>query len=105
MHLAMNNLELAKLNEIAVKVGSMEATQNAQAQAIGKMANSVDRLIDKLDKSDDIAREADQRAKSAHHRIDEMKSDITWLRRTVISSIITGVIGGAIALLWRVLGS
>lgn len=62
-----------KLNEIAVKVGRMEAVQEAQAHAIGKMADNVGRLVDKLDRSDDIAREADQRARLAHHRIDKLE--------------------------------
>jgi methyl-accepting chemotaxis protein len=104
--------EMEKLNEIAVKVGRMEATQEAQAEAVGKMANSVDRLVDKLDRSDDVAREAEQRARSAHHRIDEsnkrmdeVASDIKWLWRTVITAIITGAIGGAITLLWKGVGS
>ena len=108
----MSDQELDKLNEIAVKVGRMEEKQEAQAESISRLANSIDRLIDKLDQSDDIAREADQRAKSAHHRIDEankrmdgFENDVKWLWRTIIAAIITGVIGGAVTLLWKSIGS
>ncbi|MFC5528462.1 hemolysin XhlA family protein [Cohnella yongneupensis] len=101
-------VEIEKLNEIAVKVSGMEATQRAQSDAVGKMASSVERLVEKLEKSDDIAREADQRARAAHHRIDdtnvqvrEVKDDIKWLWRTIVGAIIVSGVGGAIAFLWK----
>ncbi len=102
------SVEMDKLNEIAVKVSGMESTQKAQAEAIGKMAHSVDRLVDKLDKSDDIAREAMQSAKSAHHRIDDLKKDQEgvrvgqrWLIGTTISAVALFLTG--IGLLWNLL--
>jgi len=39
-----------------------------------------------------IANEALQSAKSAHHRIDEVRSDVTWAWRTAIGALITGAI-------------
>jgi methyl-accepting chemotaxis protein len=68
----LENTELGMLAEINNKVGKLEGAQEASVRAIGEMATNVNRLIEKLDQSNDIAREADQRARSAHHRIDEM---------------------------------
>jgi hypothetical protein len=84
--------EMEKLNEIAVKVSAMEATQKAQAESVGKMANSVDRLVEKWDKSDDVAKEAAISARSAHKRIDAIEDNQRWLWRTVIGAIILAVI-------------
>ncbi|BBI32377.1 hemolysin XhlA family protein [Cohnella abietis] len=60
----------------------------------------------------DLASEALDKAKSAHHRvddinkrIDEVAADIKWLWRTVIATIISGAISGGIALLWKGVGS
>jgi methyl-accepting chemotaxis protein len=69
----MNAPETQMLSEIALKVGRLEVLQESNAKAIQDMASSVNRLVEKLEKSDDIAREADQRARSAHHRLDEMR--------------------------------
>ncbi|UUZ95972.1 hemolysin XhlA family protein [Paenibacillus sp. P25] len=69
----MSTPETKMLSEIALKVGRLEVLQESNAKAIQDMAMSVNRLVDKLDKSDDLAREADQRARSAHHRLDELK--------------------------------
>ncbi|WP_246066878.1 hemolysin XhlA family protein [Paenibacillus koleovorans] len=112
----MSEPEIKMLSDIAVKVSRLEANGEANAKAIGDMAHSVNRLVDKLDRSDDIAREADQRAKSAHHRIDKVESDtdkrlggvqddIKWLWRTVLGAIIAGVIAGGIALIWKTIGA
>ncbi|MGG6309769.1 hemolysin XhlA family protein [Paenibacillus macerans] len=108
----MNNPEMEMLAKINNQIGKLEGAQEASTRAIGDMATNINRLIEKMDKSDDIAREAEQRARSAHHRIDEVKKevsevkgDITWLWRAVIGAIITGVIGGGIALIWKLIGS
>lgn len=39
------------------------------------------------------ANEADQRARSAHHRIDEIADNQRWLWRTVVGGIVAAVIG------------
>lgn len=107
----MSNPEMEILTKINSRIGKLEGSQEASVRAIGDMATNINRLIEKMDKSDDIAREAEQRSKSAHHRIDDMKKevsevkgDITWLWRTVIGAIVTGGIGGAIALIWKLIG-
>jgi len=89
----------------------MEALQESNIRTTSELTANVNRLVEKLDKSDDIAREADQRARAAHHRIDEVNKrvednsgDIKWIWRTVIAAIITGGIGGAIAILWKGVG-
>jgi methyl-accepting chemotaxis protein len=103
--------ELNMLSDIAIKVGKLEAGQEATAKSIGDMANSVNRLVEKLDQSDDIAKDASNRARSAHHRIEEVKveiadikGDIKWLWRTVLTAAITGAIGGAAAFIWKGIG-
>lgn len=110
----MNNPELVKLNEIAVKVGSLEATQAAQADAMEKMANGIERLVDRLDRSDDIARKAEQRADAAHKRIDDTNRRVDdtndavkdirkgqrWLIGTLISTAALFI--ATLGLLWKV---
>lgn len=99
------------LSSINSRLGKLEGGQEATVRAINDMATNVNRLIEKMDRSDDIARDANQRSKSAHYRIDDVekevagiRSDITWLWRAVIGAIITGSIGGAIALIWKLIG-
>ena len=108
----MNQTEIQALGKIESRLARLEALQEASVRTTNELTANVNRLVEMLDRSDDIAREADQRAKSAHHRIDEMgkriddvENDITWLWRTVIASIITGAIGGAIALIWKGFGA
>lgn len=96
----MNNSETQMLSDIALKVGRLEVLQESNAKAIQDMASSVNRLVDKLDKSDDIAREADQSARSAHHRIDEVADNQKWLWRTVVGALLLGAVG----LLWKGVG-
>lgn len=118
----LSNPELLKLNEIAIKVGQLEVLQINNARSIGDMASSVNRLVDKWDKSDDIAREADQRARSAHHRIEEtnkhydgevrtinarldkevkeIKDGQKWLIGTTFT--VVGLFMTAVGLLWKV---
>lgn len=103
----MSQQEGQVLSDIAVKVGKLEALQEANTRAISDMASSVDKLVTKLDQSDDIAREAIQSTKSAHYRIDdttkkvkEIEGDIKWLWRTALGAVITG----AIALLFKFKG-
>jgi len=110
--LSMDATELQALGKIEGRLGRLEALQEATVRTTTELTANVNRLVEKLDRSDDIARDADQRAKSAHHRIDEtvsqiksVQDDIKWLWRTVIAAIITGGIGGAIALLWKGVGS
>ena len=82
----------AQINQIAIKVGAIEADQKANTRAIGELSSSINRLVDKLEKSDDIAKEADQRAKSAHHRIDDANKridDIKVGQRWLIGITIT----------------
>ncbi|MEF3302384.1 hypothetical protein [Paenibacillus sp. GYB003] len=111
----MSDPGMKMLSDIAVKVGKLEALQETNARAIHDMATGLNRLINKLDQSDDIAREADLRAKSAHQRIDEVKlesdkkwsgvqADIEWLWRTVLAAVITGAISGAAAFVWGNIG-
>lgn len=96
----------AQLNQIAVQVGKLETLQEANTKAIGEMAASVNRLVDRLDRSDDIARDAEQRARSAHHRIDEairriddIKSGQRWLIGTTIS--LAGLFVAAVGFIFK----
>ena len=107
----MCSLELNKQSDIPVKLGKLEILQQTNMQALADLSSGVNRLAEKLDKSDDIAREADQRAKSAHYRVDEtnkrmhdIEADIKWLWRTVCTSIITAAIGGGAAIIWKLIG-
>lgn len=61
------------INDLSVAVGQLKVTSEHTAKAMDKMSTSVDRLVERLEKSDDTAREAMQSAKYAHHRQDEFK--------------------------------
>ncbi len=89
----MDANELQALGKIEGRLGRLEALQEAGIRSNTELSDSVNRLVEKLDRSDDIAREADQRARSAHHRIDELADNQRWLWRTVVG----GIIGAAIA--------
>jgi methyl-accepting chemotaxis protein len=107
----LSGQELNMLSDIAVKVAKSETGQESTAKSIGDLASSVNRLVEKLNQSDDVAKDAVNRARSAHHRIDELKTDVTdikgdikWLWRTVLTAVITGAIGGAAAFIWKGIG-
>lgn len=87
------------LSEIAIKVGKLETLQETNAKAIGNMADSVNRLVDKLDKSDDVAKEALQSSRSAHHRINEMRSGQHWMIGTTLT--VVALFFTAVGLLWK----
>jgi methyl-accepting chemotaxis protein len=96
----MSTSEMYQLNDIALKVGRLEVLQEANTKAIAEMTSGVNRLVEKLDKSDDIAREADQRARSAQHQINDLKQSLKWVIGTAIS--FAGVMIAALGFLWKV---
>jgi len=81
-----------QLSEIAVKVGRLEVLQESSSRAIGEMASSVNRLVDKLDQSDDAAKEALDKAKSAHHRLNKIDNVIFWAGTTIVGAVVLGLI-------------
>lgn len=85
------------LKDIAVKVGRLEVMQESNTKAIGEMASSVNRLVDKLDKSDDAAKEALDKAKSAHHRLNKIDKIIFRVGMTIICAVILALMG----MLWE----
>ncbi len=91
----------AQLQAIAHQVVKLETLQEVNNKALTDMASSVSRLVDRLDKSDDTAREADQRARAAHHRIDEVRASIDGIKQGQRWLITTsfGLIGLAASLL------
>jgi hypothetical protein len=76
----MDANELQALSKIEGRLGRLEALQEANVRANAELTASVNRLVEKLDRSDDLARDADQRARSAHHRIDETNKRIDDMR-------------------------
>ena len=98
--MSMTQSELNALGKIESRLARLEALQEANVRTTNELTANVNRLVEKLEKSDDLAREADQRARSAHHRIDEVRADVTWAWRTALGALITG----AIALIWKAVG-
>ena len=95
----MSAAETKILNDIAVKVGQMEVMQANNTKSIGDIADNLNRLVNKLDQSDDIAREAMQSAKSAHHRLDKIEDNNKWLWRAISSGFIGIVISAIVAVI------
>ena len=86
-----------QLNEISLKVGRVEVLQEMNAKNINDLTHSVQRLVEKLESSSDIAREALDKSKSAHHRLDSIDDNQKWLWRTIVGGIILGLLG----LFWK----
>ena len=82
-----------QLNEISLKVGRVEVLQEMNAKNINDLTHSVQRLVEKLESSSDIAREALDKSKSAHHRLDSIEEGQKWLWRTIVGGIILGALG------------
>jgi methyl-accepting chemotaxis protein len=92
----------AQLNQIAVQVGKLETLQEATAKSVGDLAGAVNRFVDRLDKSDDVAKEAARDAKSAHKRIDEIKTGQRWLIGITIT--LAGLFVSAAVLILKLAG-
>lgn len=86
-----------QLNDIAAKVGRVEVLQEVGAKNINDLTVSVQRLVEKLEDNNEVSREALDRAKSAHHRIDGIEDRQKWTSRALIGAFITG----AAALFWK----
>lgn len=95
----------AQLQVIERQVVKLETLQEVNTRAVTEMAANISRLIDKLDKSDDTAKEAAQRARSAHHRIDELREAVDGIKQGQRWLITTsfGLIGLAASLLGLVI--
>lgn len=118
--LGMNAGEVNALGKIEGRLGRLEALQEANVRSNTELTASVNRLVEKLDKSDDKAREADQRARSAHHRIDdvqeqlkatngriddekrERKADKHWMIGTMLTAV--GATAGIVTLILKEIG-
>jgi hypothetical protein len=75
---------------------------------IRELSTKVDGMKDvkkEVDAANDTAKEALNYAKSGQHQINELKDGQKWLWRTVGGAIIVAIIGGAVALVWKVVGS
>ncbi|MBJ6362083.1 hemolysin XhlA family protein [Paenibacillus sp. MAHUQ-46] len=73
---------------------------------IRELGTKVDAMKDvrkEVEIAKDDAKEALQYAKSGQHQINELKESNKWLKRTVATSLITGVIGWMLTILFRVL--
>jgi len=88
----LSGQELQVLSDINGRLGRLEGAQEANAKANGELAGAVNRLVDKLDRSDDLAREADQRARSAHHRLDRLDKLVFWAGTTIIGALFVGAV-------------
>lgn len=83
------------LADIQQRMVKLETLQEKNAEAIGNMAGNVNRLIDKLDKSDDIAKAAAISARSAHHRINGLIG---------VTIAVMGLFFTALGFVWKVVG-
>lgn len=75
--------------------------ENTEVQT--EILQRLTRVETKLDmqlNAKDIASEALQSTKAAHHRLDDLQANQTWLWRTVIAALIVGAVG----LIWKGIG-
>ncbi|OMF35322.1 hypothetical protein BK133_11130 [Paenibacillus sp. FSL H8-0548] len=66
--------------------------QEVGAKNINDLTTTVQRLVDKLEVNNDISREALDKAKSAHHRLDGIDKIIFWGGTTIIGAIVLSAI-------------
>lgn len=88
----MDANELQALSKIEGRLGRLEALQEATVRTTTELTANVNRLVEKLDRSDDIAREALNKAEYAHQQIGEIADNQRWLWRTVIGGLIASAI-------------
>lgn len=81
-----------QLNDISVKVGRVEVLQEVGAKHINDLTITVQKLVEKFEVNNDLAREALDKAKSAHHRLDGIDKIIFWGGTTIIGAIILSAI-------------
>ncbi|MCM3747470.1 hypothetical protein M3223_08890 [Paenibacillus pasadenensis] len=65
-----------QMNTLIIQVAKLETSQEASTKALSEVAFSVGRLVDRLESSDDVAKEAAQSARSAHKRIDKLEDAV-----------------------------
>lgn len=90
--MGMDATELQALTKIEGRLARLEALQETSIRTTSELTANVNRLVEKLDKSDDMAREAFEKAKSAHKRLDKIDKIIFWAATTIIGTVILGVI-------------
>ncbi|MCM3746513.1 hypothetical protein M3223_04010 [Paenibacillus pasadenensis] len=66
----------AQVSTLVIQVAKLETLQEANTRALSEMATSVGRLVDRLESSDDTAKEAAQSTRSAHKRLDKMEAEL-----------------------------
>ncbi|MGN7454635.1 hypothetical protein ACTHPH_07455 [Paenibacillus pasadenensis] len=97
-----------QLQAIVSQVVKLETLQEVNTRALGELASGVARLIERLEKSDETAREAAQRARAAHHRIDEIRASIDGIKqgqRWLITTSFTliGLAASLLGLVFKIL--
>lgn len=92
MKVRCNVTQEQQLNDISVKVGRVEVLQEVGAKNINDLTVTVQRLVEKFEVNNDISREALDKAKSAHHRLDGIDKIIFWGGTTIIGAIILSAI-------------
>ena len=85
-----------RLGNIELKLCRVETLQEENTKAIQGMAQSIDKLVTKLEESDDLAREASQSARSAHKRIDAINRVLLWAAAAVGSAVIAAIMKGVL---------
>lgn len=63
-----------------------------ETQEILQRLTRVETKIDMMISARDMAQEALQSTKAAHHRLDKLESNQTWIWRTVVGAIIAACI-------------
>lgn len=95
----MEDKEIGGIREDLVR---LQENQQSTNRAITHLTQSIEKLVDKLDASDDVAKEASQRAKSNQHRIDSIEKNLKWLIGTTLT--VAGLFIAALGLLWKIGG-
>ncbi|WP_258012323.1 MULTISPECIES: hemolysin XhlA family protein [unclassified Paenibacillus] len=95
----MGDTELSEVNAVVEETTKALMGIQIQLARMEKTLESVPAMAATLEATRDLAREAMQSSKSAHHRLDKIEDGQKWLWRTISGSAIAVVIGAIVAVL------
>ncbi|WP_339273604.1 hemolysin XhlA family protein [Paenibacillus sp. FSL W8-0426] len=96
----MDNTNISEVNAVVEETTKALMGIQIQLARMEKTLEGVPVMAATLETTRDLAKEAMQSTKSAHHRLDKIESNQTWLWRT-IGAVLIGIAISAIVLVLK----
>lgn len=100
----MTDTTISEVNGVVEETTKVLMGIQVQLARMEKTLEGVPAMAATLEATQDLAREAMQSTKSAHHRLDKIENAQTWLWRTIATTLI-GIAIGAIVLILKTGGA